>query len=100
MTNEQQLRILKKHLKESIELDQEEDLELGEESGNTIPESLTNKEKFNKTYEKVQKSSKENKNAKLIIVDNILKAIDQLYNYVIERKRAKVIAVTGSTLLA
>ena len=51
---------MKKHLKESIELDQEEDLELGEESGNNIPESLTNKEKFNKTYEKVKKSSKEN----------------------------------------
>jgi len=62
LTNEQQLQLLKKHLKESIELDQEEDLELGEESGNTIPESLTNKEKFNKTYEKVKKSSKENKN--------------------------------------
>ena len=52
LTNEQQLQILKKHLKESIELDQEENLELGEESGNTIPESLTNKEKFNKTYKK------------------------------------------------
>ena len=62
LTNEQQLKILKKHLKESIELDQEEDLELGEESGNNIPESLTNKEKFNKTYEKVKKSSKENRN--------------------------------------
>jgi len=45
------------------------------------------------TYDNLEK---ENKNAKLIIVDNILKAIDQLYNYVIERKRAKVIAVTGS----
>lgn len=31
LTNEQQLKIMKQHLKESIELD-EEDMELGEES--------------------------------------------------------------------
>ena len=46
LTNEQQLKIMKNHLEESIKLDQEEDMELGEESGNSIPESLTNKEKF------------------------------------------------------
>lgn len=45
LTNEQQLKIMKQHLKESIELD-EEDMELGEESGNGVPETLTDKEKF------------------------------------------------------
>lgn len=35
LTNEQQLKIMKQHLKESIELD-EEDMELGEESGKDI----------------------------------------------------------------
>ena len=38
-------------------MDQEEDMELGEESGNSIPESLTNKEKFQKTVQKIKKSS-------------------------------------------
>ena len=32
---------MKQHLKESIELDEEEDMELGEESGNGVPETLT-----------------------------------------------------------
>lgn len=53
LTNEQQLKIMKEHLEESIKLDQEEDMELGEESGNSIPESLTNKEKFQKTIKKL-----------------------------------------------
>ena len=44
-------------MEESIKLDQEEDMELGEESGNSVPESLTNKEKFQKTVEKINKSS-------------------------------------------
>lgn len=35
LTNEQQLKIMKQHLKESIELD-EEDMELGEESGKDV----------------------------------------------------------------
>lgn len=43
LTNEQQLKIMKQHLKESIELDEEEDMELGEESGNGVPETLTDK---------------------------------------------------------
>ena len=43
ITNEQQLKIMKEHFEESIKLDQEEDMELGEESGNSVPESLTNK---------------------------------------------------------
>ena len=38
ITNEQQLKIMKEHLEESIKLDQEEDLELGDESGNSVPE--------------------------------------------------------------
>ena len=37
---------MKEHLKKSIELDQQEDEELGDESGNSVPESLTDKEKF------------------------------------------------------
>ena len=37
-----------------------------------------------------------NKNKKFIIVDNILDSIDNLYNYVNNKKKAKVIAVTGS----
>lgn len=36
LTNEQQLKIMKQHLKESIELDEEEDMELGEESEKDI----------------------------------------------------------------
>ena len=48
---------MKEHLEESIKLDQEEDMELGEKSGNSVPESLTNKEKFQKTVEKINKSS-------------------------------------------
>lgn len=40
--------------------------------------------------------SQENKNAKLIIVDNILDSINNLYNYIIKNTKAKVIAVTGS----
>ena len=57
ITNEQQLKIMKEHLEESIKLDQEEDLELGDESGNSVPESLTNKQKFQETVEKINKSS-------------------------------------------
>ena len=37
LTNEQQLKIMKQHLEESIKLDEEEDEELGEESGNSVP---------------------------------------------------------------
>ena len=42
---------MKQHLKESIELD-EEDMELGEESGNGVPETLTDKEKDEASYVK------------------------------------------------
>lgn len=38
----------------------------------------------------------ENKNAKFIIVDNILDSIDLLYKHAYNNKKAKVIAVTGS----
>lgn len=48
--------------KKSIELDQEEDKELGDESGNSVPKSLTDKEKFKKTVKEIQKSSKNNRN--------------------------------------
>ena len=62
LTNQQQLKIMKQHLKESIKLDEEEDEELGDESGNTVPESLTDEEKFKEVYEKVKESSKDDRN--------------------------------------
>ena len=43
LTDEKQIKIMKKHLQKSIEMDQEEDEELGDESGNTVPETLTDK---------------------------------------------------------
>ena len=43
LTGENQIKLMKKHLEKSIELDQQEDEELGDESGNSIPESLTDK---------------------------------------------------------
>lgn len=67
LTNEQQLKIMKQHLKESIELDEEEDMELGEESGNGVPEILTDKEKFKEVYEKINESSKDNRNKDKLI---------------------------------
>ena len=62
LTDENQIKIMKEHLKKSIELDQEEDKELGDESGNSVPKSLTDKEKFKKTVKEIQKSSKNNRN--------------------------------------
>ena len=38
----------------------------------------------------------ENKNTKLIVVDNIMKSIDDLYDYVINNNTFKVVSVTGS----
>ena len=61
LTNEQQLKILKQHLEKSIKLDEEEDEELGEESGNSVPETLTDEEKFKEVFEKVNKSSKDDR---------------------------------------
>lgn len=40
--------------------------------------------------------TEENKMAKLIVVDNILDAVDSLYEYILKIKKAKVIGVTGS----
>ena len=61
LTNEQQLKIMKQHIEESIKLDEEEGEELGEESGNGIPETLY-KEKFKEVFEKVNESSKDDRN--------------------------------------
>ena len=61
LTNEQQLKIMKQHLEKSIKLDEEEDEELGEESGNSVPETLTDEEKFKKSL-KINKSSKDDRN--------------------------------------
>ena len=52
LTNEQPLTIMKEHLEESIKLDQEKDMKLGKESENSLPKSLTNKEKFQKNCRK------------------------------------------------
>ena len=52
----------KEHLEKSIELDQQEDDEFRDESGNSVPEPLTDKEKFKETVKKIQESSKDNRN--------------------------------------
>ena len=71
LTNEQQLKIMKQYLEETIRLDEQEDEELGEESGNTVPETLTNKEKFKEVYEKVNKSSKNDRNGSVPYASDI-----------------------------
>ena len=48
--------------KKSIERDQQEDEELGDVSENSVPESLTDKEKFKETVKEIEKSSKDNRN--------------------------------------
>ncbi|WP_303737740.1 hypothetical protein [Methanobrevibacter millerae] len=53
---------MKQHLEESIILDEQEDEKLGEESGNSVPETLTDEEKFKEVFEKVKKSSKDDRN--------------------------------------
>ena len=62
LTDENQIKIMKKYLEKSIELDQQEDEELGDESGNSVPESLTDKEKFKETVKDIEKSSKNDRN--------------------------------------
>lgn len=52
LTNEQQLKIIKQHLEESIELDEWEDMKLVIESKKSFPETLTNKQKFQEIIEK------------------------------------------------
>ena len=52
LTNKQQLELMKQHLQESNELDEQEDEELGEESGNAVPETLTDEE-INNILEKI-----------------------------------------------
>ena len=62
LTDENQIKIMKQHLEKSIELDQEENEELGDKSGNNVPESLTDKEKFKETVKEIEKSSKNDRN--------------------------------------
>ena len=62
LTDENQIKIMKEHLEKSIELDQQEDEELGDESENSVPESLTDKEKFKETVKEIEKSSKNDRN--------------------------------------
>ena len=53
LTDENPIKIMKKHLEKSIELDQQEDEEFGDESGNSVLESLTDKEKFKETVKEI-----------------------------------------------
>lgn len=62
LTNKQQLELIKQLLKEGIELEEQEDDELGDESGNNVPETLSDKEKFQEVIEKINKSSNGDKN--------------------------------------
>ena len=62
LTDENQIKIMKEHLEKRIELDQQEDDEHEDESGNLVPKSLTDKEKFKKTVKEIQESSKDNRN--------------------------------------
>ena len=62
LTSKEQIKIMKQHLEESNELDEIEDEELGDESGNSVPESLTQAKKFEKTIEKINNSSKDDRN--------------------------------------
>lgn len=62
LTDENQIKIMKEHLQKSIERNQQEDEELGDESGNTVLESLTDKEKFKETVKEIEKSSKNDRN--------------------------------------
>ena len=43
LTDEKQIKIMKENLEKSIELDQQEDEELRDESRNSVPKSLTDK---------------------------------------------------------
>lgn len=62
ITDEEQLRILKEILNESIKLDEAEDEFLGDNSGNSIPKSLIDKESFDKIYEKIENETTDSKN--------------------------------------
>ena len=62
LTDKNQIKIMKEHLEKSIELNQQEDDELRDESGNSVPEPLTDKEKFKETVKEIQESSKDNRN--------------------------------------
>ena len=54
--------MLKEVLKKSIELDEEEDEILGDESGNSVPKELIDKESFEKIYKKVTETTKGDRN--------------------------------------
>ena len=62
MTNKEIIQILKNALQESIKKDEEEDLLYGEETGNTVPKTLIDKETFNQIYDKIKEETKDNKN--------------------------------------
>lgn len=64
ITDKKLIQVLKKAIKESIEQDEEEDLLYGEETGNTVPKSLIDKESFNQIYEQIKEETKDDKKNK------------------------------------
>ncbi|WP_288267168.1 IS1182 family transposase [uncultured Methanobrevibacter sp.] len=62
LTNQEQIDLLKDILKKSIELDEEEDEILGDESGNSVPKELIDKKSFEEIYKKVTESTKGDRN--------------------------------------
>ena len=62
LTNQEQVDLLKDILQKSIELDEEEDELLGDESGNSVPKELIDKESFEKIYKKVIETTKGDRN--------------------------------------
>ena len=62
LTNQEQVDLLKDILQKSIELDEEEDGILRDESGNSVPKELIDKESFKRIYKKVTEITKGDRN--------------------------------------
>ena len=71
LTDENQIKIMKEHLEKSIERDQEEDEELGDESGNSVPESLTDKDKLRSSSLNLLKQAENNPEKVLKKLNNL-----------------------------
>lgn len=62
ITNKKQLKTLRENIERSMELDKEEDELFGDESGNSVPESLISKKEFQKISEKIEQKSENDRN--------------------------------------
>ena len=62
LTDKKQLELLRKIIEKSIELDEDENEQLTDESGNKVPLDLTDKETFDKIYDMVKKESEGDRN--------------------------------------